>query len=56
MPALRKDETRISIEFTVLPFHDETGRMIGVAAILRDVTKRFEELRSLRRQLAERGE
>ena len=56
VPALRKDETRISIEFTVLPFHDETGRMIGVAAILRDVTKRFEELKSLRRQLAERGD
>ena len=56
VPALRKDGTRISIEFTVLPFHDETGRMIGVAAILRDVTKRFEELKSLRRQLAERGD
>ena len=53
--ALRKDGTRISIEFTVLPFHDETGRMIGIAAILRDVTKRFEEMRALRRQLAERG-
>jgi PAS domain S-box-containing protein len=55
VPALRKDGTRMSIEFTVLPFHDETGRMIGIAAILRDVTKRFEDLRSLRRQLAERG-
>ena len=55
VPALRKDGTRISIEFTVLPFHDETGRMIGIAAILRDVTKRFEEMRALRRQLAERG-
>ena len=55
VPALRKDGTRISIEFTVLPFHDETGRMIGIAAILRDVTKGFEEVRALRRQLSERG-
>jgi PAS domain S-box-containing protein len=55
VPALRKDGTRISIEFTVLPFHDEAGRMVGICAILRDVTKRFEEVKALRRQLAERG-
>jgi PAS domain S-box-containing protein len=55
VPALRKDGTRISIEFTVLPFHDEAGRMVGIGAILRDVTKRFEEVKALRRQLAERG-
>ncbi|MGH7046093.1 MAG: PAS domain-containing protein [Stellaceae bacterium] len=55
VPALRKDGTRISVEFTVLPFHDADGRMIGIGAILRDVTKRFEETRALRRQLAERG-
>lgn len=55
VPALRKDGTRVSIEFTVLPFGDAAGRMIGIAAILRDVTKRFEEMRALRRQLAERG-
>jgi len=28
--------------------------MAGIAAILRDVTKRFEEMKALRRQLAER--
>jgi PAS domain S-box-containing protein len=55
VPALRKDGTRISVEFTVLPFHDEAGHMVGIAAILRDVTKRFEEMKALRRQLAERG-
>jgi PAS domain S-box-containing protein len=55
VPALRKDGTRISIEFTVLPFHDEAGRMVGIGAILRDVTKRFEEVKALRRRLAERG-
>jgi PAS domain S-box-containing protein len=50
VPALRKDGARVSIEFTILPFHDKDGRMTGIAAILRDVTKRFEELKALRKQ------
>lgn len=50
VPALRKDGTRVSIEFTILPFHDKDGRMAGIAAILRDVTKRFEEMKALRKQ------
>jgi PAS domain S-box-containing protein len=52
VPALRKDGSQISIEFTVLPFRDERGGMLGIAAILRDVTKRFEETKALRRELA----
>jgi PAS domain S-box-containing protein len=52
VPALRKDGTRISLEFTIVPVRDEAGKMEGMAAILRDVTKRFEELRALRRELA----
>ena len=55
VPAMRKDGRRISIEFTILPFRDDAGRMEGIAAILRDVTVRFEETRVLRRQLAERS-
>jgi PAS domain S-box-containing protein len=55
VPALRKGGQRISIEFTILPFRDDAGRMEGIAAILRDVTVRFEETRALRRQLAERS-
>ncbi|HJU20120.1 MAG TPA: PAS domain S-box protein [Stellaceae bacterium] len=54
VPALRKDGTRISIEFTVLPFRDEEGHMLGIAAVLRDVTRRFEEMKALRQQLAAR--
>jgi len=54
VPALRKDGKRISIEFTIVPFRDDHARMIGIAAMLRDVTARFEEMRALRRQLAER--
>ena len=52
VPAVRKDGTRVSVEFTIVPFKDDAGRMIGIAAIMRDATARFEELRALRRQLA----
>jgi PAS domain S-box-containing protein len=53
VPGLRKDGSRISLEFTIVPLHDAEGRMEGMAAILRDVSKRFEETRALRRKLAE---
>lgn len=52
VPALRKDGATISVEFTVVPLRSD-GRMIGMAAIMRDVTKRFEETRALKRELAE---
>ena len=55
VPAIRKDGQRISVEFTIVPLKDETGRMIGMAALIRDVTKRFEEMKALRRQLAAAG-
>jgi PAS domain S-box-containing protein len=55
VPAMRKDGTRISVEFTIVPFTDDAGQMVGIAAIMRDVTARFEELRALRRQVADRG-
>ena len=54
VPAVRKDGARISVEFTIVPFTDDGGRMIGIAAIMRDATARFEELRTLRRELAAR--
>lgn len=52
VPAMRKDGTRISVEFTITPFTDAAGRMAGIAAVMRDVTARFEELRALRKELA----
>ncbi len=50
VPAVRKDGSRISIEFTVAPFHDDAGKMVGIAAVMRDVTKRFEEMKALRQR------
>jgi PAS domain S-box-containing protein len=52
VPAVRKDGTRVSIEFSILPFRNRDGRMLGVAAILRDVSKRFEETKALRKEVA----
>jgi len=52
VPAMHKDGRQISVEFTILPFHDGAGNLLGIAAILRDVTARFEETRALRRELA----
>jgi PAS domain S-box-containing protein len=53
VPGIRKDGTGVSIEFTIVPLRDGTGRLVGLAAIMRDVTKRFEEVRALKQKLAE---
>ena len=50
VPALRKDGKRVSIEFTVLPFRDD-HQIVGIAAILRDVTKRFDDMKALRERV-----
>jgi PAS domain S-box-containing protein len=52
VPAVRKDGARISVAFTIVPFMDEAGTMIGIAAIMRDDTARFEEMRALRKEIA----
>ena len=54
VPARRKDGTRISVEFTIMLFHDDRGAVNGIAAILRDVTQRFEEMKRLRQAAATR--
>jgi PAS domain S-box-containing protein len=53
VPALRKDGQRISIAFTVALLKADDGRVTGIAAIVRDETRRWEEEQALRRQLAE---
>jgi PAS domain S-box-containing protein len=53
VPGIKKDGNQISIEFTVTPMRDETDQLVGLIAILRDVTKRFEEIRALKRKLGQ---
>jgi PAS domain S-box-containing protein len=52
VPAIRKDGARISVEFTIVPFTDPGGAMVGIGAVMRDATARFQEMRDLRRTLA----
>lgn len=54
VPAVTRDGRQISVEFTIILLRGGGGEIAGMAAILRDVTARFEETRRLRRALAER--
>lgn len=55
VPGLHKDGHRISIEFTIVPIKDADGRVTTMTAVVRDVTKKFEETKALRKQLAALG-
>ncbi len=44
VPSLHKNGATVSIDFTIVPLKNESGEMICVVAIVRDVTKRFEEI------------
>jgi signal transduction histidine kinase len=50
VPGLR-DGLPLSIEFTITPIHSEQGEIIGLVAVMRDVTARFEEIKGLRQKL-----
>jgi PAS domain S-box-containing protein len=52
VPGIRSDGARISLEFTIVPLHGVNGTIFGMAAVMRDVTKRFEELRALKKSVA----
>jgi PAS domain S-box-containing protein len=53
VPAQTKSGQRISVEFTIAMLRDQASRPAGTVAILRDVSRRFEEVRALKRQLAD---
>ena len=50
-PALRKDGTRLSTEFSMVMVKDDRGRMVGVAAIIRDVSARWQREKELKEQI-----
>jgi len=52
VPGLRKDGARISLEFTITLIKDDQGQVLGAAAIIRDVTARWERERELKKRLA----
>jgi PAS domain S-box-containing protein len=52
VPALRKDGSRISLEFSVALIEGEDGAIVGVTAILRDVTERRGREKEMKERLA----
>jgi PAS domain S-box-containing protein len=53
VPAIRSDGQRISVSFTVSLLTAANGNVLGIGAIIRDVTAEWEKQRATRRRLAE---
>ncbi|WIM73220.1 PAS domain S-box protein [Corynebacterium suedekumii] len=53
VPGVRKDGSTLSLDFTIIMLKDAGGEVEGVAAILRDVSQRWQETRELRRRVRE---
>jgi len=53
VPALKKDDSRLSVEFTIVLLKNDSGKPIGTAAIMRDVTERWQREKELKKRLAE---
>jgi PAS domain S-box-containing protein len=47
VPAIRKDGVRISVEFTIVLVRSSDGELLGSAAIVRDVTARWQKEKEL---------
>jgi PAS domain S-box-containing protein len=50
-PALQKGGSRISTEFSMVMVKDEAGEMLGVAAIIRDVSARWQREKELKERI-----
>lgn len=52
VPGLKKDGSRISLEFTITLIKDDEGKVLGAAAIIRDVTIRWQRDQEMKKRLA----
>ena len=50
-PGIRKDGSRVSLEFSMVLLHDEAGDMKGCASIMRDITERWKKEKELKERL-----
>jgi PAS domain S-box-containing protein len=52
VPALRKDGSRISIEFNIILLRAPSGEILGAAAMVQDVTARWQKQKEMNARLA----
>ncbi len=52
VPAVTKDGRRLSIEFSITLLHAPTGAIAGAAAIMQDVTARWQKQKEMKERLA----
>jgi PAS domain S-box-containing protein len=52
VPARRRDGSRISVEFTIILVRGAEGQILGSAAIIREVTARWQREQEMRQRLA----
>jgi PAS domain S-box-containing protein len=53
VPATHRDGQRLSIEFGVALLRDDAGQIVGISAIMREVSERRNAERALRAKIAE---
>src|SRR5699024_8232680 len=53
VPGVRADGSKMSLEFSITILKDDTGKIEGVAAFLRDVTANWDEKKALRIRIKE---
>ena len=52
VPAIGAGGRQLSVEFTIYPIKDASGAVFAMAAVMRDVTARFAEMKALRQRAA----
>jgi PAS domain S-box-containing protein len=52
VPATKKDGSRISIEFNIVLLRAPTGELLGAAAMVQDVTARWQQQKEMNARLA----
>jgi PAS domain S-box-containing protein len=52
VPATKKDGSRISIEFNIILLRAPAGELLGAAAMIQDVTARWQQQKELKARLA----
>jgi PAS domain S-box-containing protein len=53
VPAITKSDNRISIEFTIVLVTSDSGEPLGTAAVIRDVTEKWQKQKELKKRLKE---